>query len=155
MLVAQSCLTLCKPMDCRLPGSSVHGILLARVLEWAAIPFSRGSSWPRELNPCLLCLLHWQACSLSLVPPGKLNHIPLQEISPRLLENKEFCLLSQWNACWSASSTCCFHSNFPNFHLPAAPTRPPSPGSLHLSDSLALFCLMFPFLMTTVLHSSL
>ena len=34
--------------DCRLPGSSVHGILQARILEWVAIPFSRGSSWPRD-----------------------------------------------------------------------------------------------------------
>ena len=48
MLVAQSCLTLCDPMDCSLPGSSVHGILQARVLEWVAMPFSRGSSWPRD-----------------------------------------------------------------------------------------------------------
>ena len=45
--VAQSCLTLYDPMDCSLPGSSVHGILQARVLEWVAISFSRGSSWPR------------------------------------------------------------------------------------------------------------
>ena len=37
-------LTLCNPMDCSLPGSSVHGILQARVLEWVAIPSSRGSS---------------------------------------------------------------------------------------------------------------
>ena len=44
----QSCLTLCKPMDCSPPGSSVHGILQARILEWVAIPFSRGSSWPRD-----------------------------------------------------------------------------------------------------------
>ena len=36
------------PMDCRLPGSSVHEILQARILEWVAIPFSRGSSWPRD-----------------------------------------------------------------------------------------------------------
>ena len=42
--VAQLCLTLCNPMDCSLPGSSVCGILLARILEWVAIPFSRGSS---------------------------------------------------------------------------------------------------------------
>ena len=42
--VSQSCLTLCDPMDCRLPGSSLHGILPARVLEWVAISFSRGSS---------------------------------------------------------------------------------------------------------------
>ena len=48
MLVAQSCLTLCDPMDCSPPGSSVHGILQARILEWVAIPFSRSSSWPRD-----------------------------------------------------------------------------------------------------------
>ena len=46
--VAQSCLTLCDPMDCSLPGSSVHGIFQARVLEWVVIFFSRGSSWPRD-----------------------------------------------------------------------------------------------------------
>ena len=40
--VAQSCLTLRDPMDCSLPGSSVHGIFLARVLEWGAIAFSSG-----------------------------------------------------------------------------------------------------------------
>ena len=42
--VAQSCPTLCDPMDCSLPGSSIHGILQARILEWVAISFSRGSS---------------------------------------------------------------------------------------------------------------
>ena len=47
-LVAQSCPTLDDSMDCSLPGSSVHGILQARILEWVAIPFSRGSSWPRD-----------------------------------------------------------------------------------------------------------
>ena len=46
--VARSCPTLCDPMDCSPPGSSVHGILQARVLEWGAIAFSRGSSWPRD-----------------------------------------------------------------------------------------------------------
>ena len=42
--IALSCTTLCDPMDCSLPGSSVHGIFQARVLEWVAISFSRGSS---------------------------------------------------------------------------------------------------------------
>ena len=46
--VAQSCLTLCDPMDFSVPGSSVHGILQTRILEWVAISFSRGSSWPRD-----------------------------------------------------------------------------------------------------------
>ena len=48
VLVAQLCLTLCNPMDCSLPGSSVYGISQARILEWVAIPFSRGSSWPMD-----------------------------------------------------------------------------------------------------------
>ena len=48
VLITQLCPTLCDPMDCRPPGSSVHGILQARILEWVAIPFSRGSSQPRD-----------------------------------------------------------------------------------------------------------
>ena len=48
MLDAQSSLTLCDPTDCSLPGSSVHGILQAKILEQVAIPFSRGPSWPRD-----------------------------------------------------------------------------------------------------------
>ena len=46
--VSHSCPALCDPMDCSLPGSSVHGIFQARVLEWVAISFSRGSSRPRD-----------------------------------------------------------------------------------------------------------
>ena len=46
--VAQSCLTLCDLMDCSPPGSSVHGILQASILEWLVIPFSRGSLQPRD-----------------------------------------------------------------------------------------------------------
>ena len=65
--VAQSCLTLCNPRDCSLPGSSVHRILQARILEWVAIPFSRGSSQPRiePRSPSL------QADSLLSEPPEK------------------------------------------------------------------------------------
>ena len=48
MLATQWCSLPATPMNCSLPGSSVHGILQARKLEWVAIPFSRGSSWPRE-----------------------------------------------------------------------------------------------------------
>ena len=48
VLVAQSCLTLCDPMNCSLPGFSVHGILQAKILEWVAISFSRGSSQFRD-----------------------------------------------------------------------------------------------------------
>ena len=49
VLVAQLCLTLCDPVDCIPPGSSIHGILQARILEWVSISFSRGSSRPRDV----------------------------------------------------------------------------------------------------------
>ena len=48
VLVTQLCPTLCDPMECSLPGPSVHGTLQERVLEWVAISFSGGSSWPRD-----------------------------------------------------------------------------------------------------------
>ena len=51
----QSCPTLGDPMDCSLPGSSVYGILQARILEWVAFSSSPGSS--QGLSPCLICLL--------------------------------------------------------------------------------------------------
>ena len=53
--VAQSCLTLCNPMDCNPPGSSVHGISQARLLEWGATSFSRASSQPRNRS-CISCI---------------------------------------------------------------------------------------------------
>ena len=87
-LVAQSCLTLCHPVDCRSPSSSVHEILQARILEWLpcpspgylpeglnpAMPFSRGSSKgiesrDRTKSPAL------QADSLPTEPPGKLKQV--------------------------------------------------------------------------------
>ena len=62
LLVTQSCLTLCDPMDCSLPGSSLHGILQIRILEWLAIPFFRGSSqsrdWTRVFLHCRPILYH-------------------------------------------------------------------------------------------------
>ena len=72
----QSHQTLCDPMDCSPPGSSVYGILQARILEWVTFPFSRGSSQPRDrtqVSPAL------QAYSLGIFPtqgsnPG-LTHI--------------------------------------------------------------------------------
>ena len=83
--------TPCNPVDCNLPGSSVHGILQARILEWIAIPFSRGSSpsssCPREkpASPVL------QADSLTSEPPGKSSgwhrneHVVSQSLNDALL----------------------------------------------------------------------
>ena len=64
----QSCLTLCNPMDCSLPGSSVHSILQERILEWVAMTSSRGSSRPRDgtHGSYVSCI-----GSLPLVPPEK------------------------------------------------------------------------------------
>ena len=54
----QSCLTLCNPMDCSPPGSSVHGTFLAKILEQVAISYSRGSAWPRDQIhvSCVFCI---------------------------------------------------------------------------------------------------
>ena len=65
----QSCLTLCDPMDCSPPGSSVHGILQARILEWVAIPFSRESS-PLGIEPMSPVSPALQADSLLLSHQG-------------------------------------------------------------------------------------
>ena len=76
----QSCPTLWDAMDCSPPGSSVHGILQARILEWVAMPSSRGSSWPRN-RTCVSCIAggffthlsrlgsQFQSVSVSLPPP--------------------------------------------------------------------------------------
>ena len=58
-----------QPMDCSLPGSSVHGISQARILEWVAVSYSRGSSWPRD-RTCISCSPHWQTDSLPLCYRG-------------------------------------------------------------------------------------
>ena len=58
-LIAKSCPTLCDPMDSNPPGSSVHGILQARILEWVAIPFARVSSQPRDNTSYHLLSIHW------------------------------------------------------------------------------------------------
>ena len=78
-LVAKSCLTLCDAVDCSLPGSSVHGISQARILEWIAISFFRGSSQPRD-QTCVSCLV---GRFFTTEPPRK----------PKVANN--FCLIGQ------------------------------------------------------------
>ena len=55
MLVTQLCPILCDPMDCSLPVSFVHGNFQARILDWLAIPYSKGSSQPRDPT-CISCI---------------------------------------------------------------------------------------------------
>ena len=74
------------PIDCSPPGSSVHGIFQARILEQVAISFSRGSSWPRNQTHSVLHLLSWKAGSLPAEPPGKpLMVCAFSLISPRMM----------------------------------------------------------------------
>ena len=88
---AQSCLTFCDPMDCSLPGFSVHGIFQARSLEWVAMPSSRGSSWSRDWThvSCIVrCILyHWT------VLPGK---PPMQEAWVQTLIRELISLNAAW-----------------------------------------------------------
>ena len=71
----QLCPTLCDPIDGSPPGSSVHGIFQARILEWVATPFSQGSSWPRDWThvSCVSCIAgrfftHWATNPTHCVP---------------------------------------------------------------------------------------
>ena len=65
----QSCWTLCEPMDYSPPGSSVSGILQAKILDWVAMPFSRRSSWSRDWT-CIFCVFCiGRGISLPLTPP--------------------------------------------------------------------------------------
>ena len=82
--VAQSCLILCSPMDCSLPGSSVHAIFQARILEQVAIFLLRGIFLTQGSNVHPPCLLHWQVDSLPLVP---------------LLS---MCLMESWSGSWGS-----------------------------------------------------
>ena len=103
VLVAQSCPTPCEPVDCSPPGSSVHRILQARILEWVAFPFSKGSSQPRDQTQVSTL----QADSLPAGPPGKpkntgvgsqsllQGNLPTQELNQGLLHGRR--ILYQWS----------------------------------------------------------
>ena len=66
-------------MDCSPPGLSVHGDSPGK--NTGALPSSRGSSWPRDWSPHLLCLLHWQEGSLPLGNPSFLSEVKWSEVS--------------------------------------------------------------------------
>ena len=109
-LVVKPCLTLCHPMACSPPGSPVHGIFQARILEWVAISFSRASSQPRDWThiSCIgrQILYHWvtweaRDATLQVKPVEKLeggafilSKVPKTEIH-------ELCLWYMW---WTADS---------------------------------------------------
>ena len=74
---------LCNPMDCSLPRSSVHGIFQARVLEWVAISFSRGSAWPRDRTQ----ISHIAGRRFTIwATPGQINGIAIHIVRNRLYQ---------------------------------------------------------------------
>ena len=95
LLVPQSCLTLCSPMDCSLPGSSVHGISQARILERVAVSFSRDLPNP-EINPRSPAL---QASSLPSEPPGKLSQYKEDCSEPSSIQTCEGAQSRERQAC--------------------------------------------------------
>ena len=85
MLVTQSCSTLCDPMNCSLPGSSVQGIFQARILAWVAMSLSRGTSWPKDQtwdSYIAGSLLHCKWILLPTKPPRQLLCLSYPEITP-------------------------------------------------------------------------
>ena len=86
--VAQSCPTLCDPMDCSLPGSSVHGISQARVLEWVAIAFSEGAEIFTELT--LSSMFHLTFCDFE----AKMNIHTTSPSGANTLDRITFCFRS-------------------------------------------------------------
>ena len=106
MLVAQLCLTDCDLMDCKLPGTSVYGILQARILEWVAVPFSRRSSWPGNQTPRSPAL---QTDSLPSEPPG---------------EPKEYVCTCKVGHCCSVTQSCLTLWNTMDCSIPGFPVLP-------------------------------
>ena len=116
VFVTQSCLTLCNPVDCSLPGFSVHGISQGRMLEWGVTSFFRGSSWPRDWtwNSCIASRFftseppgrpvgggrQWQMASLPHSTPPKENQQVLPSVSNTALMEPH-----QEGDCWLASLT--------------------------------------------------
>ena len=118
----QSCPTLCDPMDCSLPSSSIHRVLQARILEWVTVPCSRGSSRPRDGTRVsyVSCIGRWllyhQRHLRSLQIPGDFSKCML--LVTRVLSriNTE----QMDHHCWSVPQWYSGHP--PDFEEPLAPT---------------------------------
>ena len=143
MCYAQSCPTLYDPMDCSTPGSSVHGILQARILELVAMPSSRAIFPTQALNLYLLCLLLWQEGSSLLAPPGK----PFTKCQSVQSLSRVQLFATPWTAACQDSLSI---TNSPSLLrlmsiesvMPIQPSHPlssPSPPALNLSQHQGLF----------------
>ena len=134
-LVAQSCLTLCNPMDYRLPGSSAHGVSQGRIAKWVAIPFSRGSPRPRVWThvPCLA------GTFLTAETPGKPFFSGKPSLSS-LPKSVYVCSLHALSISFPALTT----SSSPHTVL-----LPASPSSSKLQGGELLLCFVYPLCLNT------
>ena len=107
------CPTLCNPMDCSLPGSSVHGIAKARIWKWVAISFSRGSSPPTDWI-CISCL-----CCIGRQVPYQLCHLG----SPRAQEGCSLTLALYHSRCPLCAPGCFTHATHINSLTPPCPSE--------------------------------
>ena len=140
-LVTQSCLTVCSLMDCNPPGSSVHGIFQAGILEWVAIPFSRGSSWSRDLTEAS-CITggFFTVCFHFSGNPWKMNQFSsVRSVLSNSLRPRE----SQHSRPPCPSPTPGVHSDSVHWVSdaiqPSHPLSSPSPPALNPSQHQSLF----------------
>ena len=147
--VTQLCPTLFGLMDCSLPGSSVHGIFQARVLEWVAISFSRRSSWPRDwtwvsriVDRHFYCLSH----------QGSPAQMEEQWLTFWLVVYRVWgkACRPEWGRCLACRSACgslCLHPT-PSLWMSGFVVRPsplvPSSFCHPLASFFSFFCLLFP-----------
>ena len=87
-------------MDCSPPDSSVHGILQTRILEWVAMPSSRGSSWPRDRIP-ILCYSCIAGRFFTSEPPGKPTYSRVYMLVPNLYFIPPLLILAYWGLRWT------------------------------------------------------
>ena len=134
--VIQSCLTLCNPMDCSPPGSSVHGISQARILEQVGLPFPSPGDLP---NPGieLQCLLQWQVGSSPLGPLGSPTYMKICATAPviahKATQTPHDC--SQDRVLSDTITRACRHRQVCSWkrshRAPPPPTSSPSPSESH------------------------
>ena len=149
MKTAQSCWTLCNPMDCSLPGSSIHGILQARILEWVAIPFSRGSSGPQDRTQISLIaggfFTIWATRGTQILTP------PLPSRSSQSTELSSLCYTAAFHHGLSVLHTAVYICQAT---LPIIPPSPSLTVSISLSPCLGLYsCPANKFITTIFLDS--
>ena len=133
VLVMQSCPTLCNPMFCSPPGSSAHGVLQARILEWVATSFSRGSSRPRDLTQVSCIADRFFTSWATREAPGS-EYLPCARYfircwviwgfkkiafpSIEALTEKENNLMESWSCCFSSI---CLHPTVLCYNSPQVP----------------------------------